>query len=133
MSDTQDTKIFTISELAAQLNLSPSTIRFYEEKGLISPGRTPGNQRVYTRKDRARLRLVLRGKYFGATLENIAEMIGHADGDMNEVSQIEKSLEYIDSKFEELQKQKEELALFESDLKNLKDNLSGRLTDLKKK
>jgi len=132
MSNTQDTKTFAISELAAQLNLSPSTIRFYEEKGLISPGRTPGNQRVYTRKDRARLRLILRGKYFGATLEDIAEMIGHADSDMNEVSQIEKSLEYIDSKFDELEKQKKELALFESDLQNLKDNLSGRLKDLKK-
>ncbi len=122
---------FTISELAAQLDLSPSTIRFYEEKGLISPARTPGNQRIYTRKERARLRLILRGKYFGATLEEIAEMIGHADGDLNEVSQIEKSLEYIDLRFRDLKRRREELDLFESDLQNLKDNLSRRLDELK--
>ena len=130
MTDIEKKQSFTISELAAQLNLSPSTIRFYEEKGLISPGRTPGNQRVYTRKDRARLRLILRGKYFGATLEEIAEMIGHADSDMNEISQIEKSLEYIEARFEDLRKKKEEMALFESDLQNLKDNLSERLKEL---
>ncbi len=131
MKDEKNT--FTISELAAQLDLSPSTIRFYEDKGLISPARTPGNQRVYTKKDRARLRLILRGKYFGATLDEIAEMIGHADADVNEISQIEKSLEYIESKFMELQRKREEMDLFESDLKNLKDNLAGRLDELKGK
>ena len=70
---------FTISELAAQLDISPRTIRFYEKKGLISPRRTPGNQRVYTPKDRARLKLILRGKRFGFSLDEIAEMNGMPD------------------------------------------------------
>ena len=118
---------FTISDLASQLDISPSTIRFYEDKGLISPGRTPGNQRVYTKKDRARLKLILRGKYFGATLEEISEMIGLADADMNETSQIERSLRFIDIKFRETQEKRKELELFEEDLLALKQNLERRM------
>ena len=118
---------FTISDLASQLDISPSTIRFYEDKGLISPGRTPGNQRVYTKKDRARLKLILRGKYFGATLEEISEMIGLADADMNEASQIERSLKFIDIKFQETQEKRKELELFEEDLLALKQNLERRM------
>jgi len=86
---------YTISELASELDISTSTIRFYEDKGLISPERTPGNQRTYTKKDRARLKLILRGKRFGASLSEIAEMIGLADSGITELDQIEKSLYYL--------------------------------------
>ena len=84
----------TISKLAGQLDVSPHTIRFYEDKGLISPKRTAGNQRIYTARDRARLKLILRGKRFGFSLTEIAEMIGTADVDLNEIGQIEKTLAY---------------------------------------
>ena len=60
---------YTISELAAEFDISPSTIRFYEEKGLLSPERSQGNQRVYSYKHRKRLKLILRGKRFGASLD----------------------------------------------------------------
>jgi DNA-binding transcriptional MerR regulator len=77
---------YTISELASELDISPSSIRFYEEKGLLSPERSSGNQRIYTHRERVRLKLILRGKRFGATLDEIAEMIGMADADVNEKS-----------------------------------------------
>jgi len=125
-----ENETFTISELASQLDISASTIRFYEEKGLISPARTPGNQRVYTKKDRTRLKLILRGKHFGASLEQIAEMIGFADSEINEVSQIQKSLEYIEKRFKDIQQKREELALFEKDLVALRDNLRKRHDEL---
>ncbi len=121
---------FSISILAAQLEVSPSTIRFYEEKGLISPDRTAGNQRVYTKKNRARLKLILRGKRFGFSLDEIAEMIGMADSEINELEQIENSLSYIDKKFEELKIRKHEIRIIEKDLRAVRAKLSARKKEL---
>jgi len=127
MEHGMDNETFTISELAAELEISPSTIRFYEDKGLLSPARTRGNQRFYTHRERGRLKLILRGKRFGATLDEIAEMIGLADAEYNEKQQIEKSLYYVEKKFKEIQEHKKEIKLFEKDLLALKKMLMDRL------
>jgi len=121
---------YTISELAAEFDISPSTIRFYEEKGLLVPERSQGNQRVYSQKHRGRLKLILRGKRFGATLDEIAEMIGMADADVSEIEQIDKSLYYINKKYEEIQIHKNEIKLFEKDLLALKEKLVHRKHEL---
>ena len=65
-------KRFSISQLASELKISTRSIRFYEERGLIAPQRTSGNQRIYGKRDRARLKLILRGKRFGYSLIEIA-------------------------------------------------------------
>jgi DNA-binding transcriptional MerR regulator len=124
------TKLFSISELAAEFEISPRSIRFYEEKGLISPQRTRGNQRIYTRRDRARLKLILRGKRFGYPLDEIAEMIGMTDADIGEVTQIERSLAYGQRKLEEIRQRVEELELLEQDLLSVRDKLTKRLEEL---
>lgn len=124
--------VLSISELAAQLDISPRTIRFYEEKGLINPRRTPGNQRVYTSKDRARLKLILRGKRFGFSLDEIAEMIGMADTDMDEVSQIQKSLDYGRKKLNEIRDRMKDLIILEQDLLAVQKKLEKRLKELTK-
>jgi DNA-binding transcriptional MerR regulator len=121
---------YTISELAAEFDISPSTIRFYEEKGLLVPDRSQGNQRVYSQKHRGRLKLILRGKRFGATLDEIAEMIGMADADVSEIEQIDKSLYYINKKYGEIQIHKNEIKLFEKDLIALKEKLIHRKEEL---
>ena len=121
---------YTISELAAELEISTSTIRFYEEKGLLSPARTRGNQRFYTHRERGRLKLILRGKRFGASLDEIAEMVGMADADYNERRQIEKSLYYLEKKYNEIQEHKKEIRLFEKDLLSLKKMLTDRLGEI---
>jgi DNA-binding transcriptional MerR regulator len=121
---------YFISELSKELGIQPSAIRYYEQKGLIKPDRTPGNQRVYTRHHRARLKLILRGKRFGATLEQIGEMIGMADRPMNEKKQIDKSLWYIEHKMEDILRQKNDLDLFEADLLALKRKLTRRRREL---
>ena len=128
MSSEKD--IFTISELAAQLDISPSSIRFYEDKGLIKPQRTKGNQRKYTLKNRARLKLILRGKRFGASLDDIAEIIGAENSEYTEVKQIKNSLKFIDSKFAEIETHQEEILLFKKDLESLKSMLSERLDNI---
>ncbi|ROQ92145.1 MerR family transcriptional regulator [Desulfosoma caldarium] len=124
--------VFSISELAAQLDISPRTIRFYEEKGLITPRRTAGNQRVYTPKDRARLKLILRGKRFGFSLDEIAEMIGMADTDMDEVDQIRKSLDYGRKKLQEIRDRMKDLVILEQDLLAVQKKLQKRLQELTK-
>ncbi len=69
---------FSISELANEFDITTRTIRFYEEKGLLSPTRK-GQQRVYSNRDRVRLKLILRGKRLGMTLEQAAEIISLYD------------------------------------------------------
>ena len=122
---------YSISELAREFDISPRTIRFYEEKKLIAPRRTKGNQRIYLKRDRARLKLILRGKRFGYTLDEIAEMIGMTDVDMSEATQIEKSLAYGEKKLAEIREHIEELRLLEEDLLNVKKRLTERLIQLK--
>ncbi|GAB6094743.1 MerR family transcriptional regulator [Desulfatiferula olefinivorans] len=126
-----DTEHYTISELAAMLEISPSTIRFYEDKKLIHPARSSGNQRIYSRKDRARLKLILRGKRFGFSLDEIAEIIGFWDVEVNEISQIEKSLSYTDKRIEEVRLRRNELDLLEEDMLAMKHHLLDRLEELK--
>lgn len=118
---------FTISQLAEEFDISTRTIRFYEEKGLIAPLRSKGNQRIYTRRDRARLKLILRGKRFGYSLDEISEMMGMNDIDMNESDQIKKALEFGDRKLAEIRTRVEELILLEQDIGSVKKKLIERL------
>ena len=129
----QKKTLYSISELATEFDVSPRSIRFYEEKGLISPQRSRGNQRIYTKRDRARLKLILRGKRFGYSLDEIAEMIGMTDADISEVTQIERSLAYGESKLKEIRKQIEELELLEQDILSVKEKLRKRLEELEHK
>ncbi len=68
----------SISELAAELGITTRTIRFYEEKGLLAPSRN-GQQRIYSAADRVRLKLILRGKRLGFTLEESRDLIDMYD------------------------------------------------------
>jgi DNA-binding transcriptional MerR regulator len=121
---------FTISQLAEEFDISTRTIRFYEEKGLIAPRRSKGNQRIYSRRDRARLKLILRGKRFGYSLDEISEMMGMNDIDMNEADQIRKALEYGDRKLLEIRTRVEELTLLEQDIRSVKEKLIDRLSEI---
>ena len=121
---------YTISQLAAEFDVSARTIRFYEEKGLLAPRRTRGNRRIYSRRDRARLRLILRGKRFGYRLDEIAEMIGFGEGDPDEAAQIRKSLAYGERKLEEIRERLRELNLMEADLRAVAVKLRRRLAQL---
>ena len=124
---------YSISELAAEFGIKPSAIRYYERVGLITPERSGGNRRIYTRRNRARLKLILRGKRFGATLDQIRDMIGSVDEAISESTQIERSLRHIDQKRKEIARHREELDLFESDLAQLRKNLVKRKREIESK
>jgi DNA-binding transcriptional MerR regulator len=72
-------RLWTVGELAEELGVTTRTLRFYEAEGLISP-RRQGAARVYSVRDRTRLRLILRGKRLGMSLAEIAEIIDIYDG-----------------------------------------------------
>ncbi|MBA2880502.1 DNA-binding transcriptional MerR regulator [Desulfosalsimonas propionicica] len=121
---------YLISELAEEFGITARSIRYYEKQGLISPGRSNGNYRIFTRKDRARLRLILRGKRFGYSLEQIREMIGYWNAEPEESQQIRKSLNYGDKKLAELRTRIKELQQLENDLLSVKQKLLTRLESL---
>src|SRR5208337_3168432 len=107
-------------------------IRFYEEKGLISPRRSSRNHRLYCHSDRARLELVLRGRRLGYTLEEIAEMIGPADDPLDEVGQIERRLAYGERTLKDIARRQAELEEIKRDLQMIKLKLQARLRQLKR-
>ena len=89
MSDT-----YGIAELAREFDVTTRTIRFYEDKGLLAPVRE-GQRRVYTPRDRVRLRLIMRGKRLGFSLDEIHQLIDLYDVDPSEVTQLRHFLDKI--------------------------------------
>jgi len=107
---------FTITELAREFDITTRTIRFYEDKQLLKPQRR-GQQRIYSRADRTRLKLVLRGKRLGWPLDDIREMIELYDTPGGEEKQLALMIDRIQQSRALLLRQQEdiELALREFD------------------
>ena len=79
MTAAAQARTWTVGELADELGVTTRTLRHYEDEGLVAPRRSGGN-RVYTARDRARLRLILRGRRFGMTLAECREIVDMYDG-----------------------------------------------------
>ena len=94
--DEKERTEFSISELAREFDVTPRAIRFYEDQGLISP-RRDGQRRVYTPRDRTRLKLTLRGKRLGLTLSEIRELIDMYEPGQDERPQLERFLAVLES------------------------------------
>ena len=99
---------FSISELAREFDVTPRAIRFYEDQGLITP-RREGQRRVYTARDRTRLKLTLRGKRLGLTLSEIRELIDMYDPGRDERPQLERFLSVLESHKASLLQQRADL------------------------
>jgi DNA-binding transcriptional MerR regulator len=99
---------FTITELAREFAITPRAIRHYEDQGLILPQRE-GQQRVYSKRDRTRLRLTLRGRRLGLTLAEIKELIDMYDAAPDESSQLVKLLAVLDKRRAALEQQREDI------------------------
>ena len=113
---------FTISELAQEFDITPRAIRFYEDQGLLTPERRgAGSARVYSSRDRTRLKLTLRGKRLGLTLSEIRELIDMYDSPKDEAAQLKKFLEVLANhralltqQREDIEAQLRELSAFEA-------------------
>lgn len=96
--------LFSINELAEHFDVTARAIRFYEDKGLITPTRV-GSRRVFTKRDRARLQLILRGKRLGFSLGEIAEYLDLYDQDPTQTAQTRHLLDKIQQRRLSLEQQ----------------------------
>lgn len=98
----------TIREMCDLFDVTPRTLRFYEAKELIAPIRD-GQKRLYTKRDRARLKLILRGKKFGFSLEEIRQLLEMYYMRDQQQTQMTKTYELAQVRLQELKRQREEL------------------------
>lgn len=101
-------KTWTISELSQEYGVTPRTLRFYEDHQILSPSRE-GQKRIYSHRDRTRLRLALRGKRLGFHLSEIRSLIDMYDGPGSTASQLQNYLETLRKHKALLLQQKEDL------------------------
>lgn len=100
--------LMTIREMCDAFDVTPRTLRFYEAKELLSPIRD-GQKRLFTRRDRGRLKLILRGKRFGFSLEDIRQLLDlYGIGDQQR-RQLSRTLELAEHRLEEMRRQRDEL------------------------
>ncbi len=99
---------FTITELAAEFDITPRAIRFYEEAGLLEPGRK-GRNRVYTPRDRTRLKLTLRGKRLGLALQEIKQLVDMYDSQASAAPQLRAFLGMLAQHREQLEQQRDDI------------------------
>jgi len=111
------TEPMTIREMCDTFGVTPRTLRFYEQKELLSPQRD-GQKRLYTRRDRARLKLILKGKRFGFSLEDIRQLLDLYDTGAGETAQLARSYELAETRLAEMQAQRDELDRSIADLQN---------------
>ncbi len=101
-------RTYTIGDLVEAFDVTPRTIRYYEEIGLLSPQRR-GQRRIYSEGDRVRLRLILRGRRLGFSLEEIREILALYDPEEGGKAQLERVLKMGEAKLREIEAQIAEL------------------------
>ncbi|WP_194094282.1 MerR family transcriptional regulator [Marivivens aquimaris] len=109
-------EILSIREMCEAFDVTPRTLRFYEAKELLFPIRE-GQKRLFTRRDRARLKLILRGKRFGFSLEEIRQLLDLYELDDQQETQLERTYEVAKRHLAEMESQKAELETAIEDLK----------------
>lgn len=99
---------YTIGQLCAEFDVTPRTLRFYEQRELLTPIRD-GQKRMFTRGDRARLKLILRGKRFGFSLEEIRQWLSLYNSGEGRVDQLHSWLNVAKDQLDNLRAQRDEI------------------------
>ncbi|MBT4161388.1 MAG: MerR family DNA-binding transcriptional regulator [Gammaproteobacteria bacterium] len=122
---------YSIRDLSREFEVTPRTLRFYEEKGLLCPARN-GQNRIYSAADRTRLLLILRGKRLGFSLGESADLIRMYDPSSSNENQLQALIDKIREKRDRLQQQKQELELMITDLGDWETRSLESLEELQK-
>jgi len=117
---------YSIRDLAAEFNVTTRTLRFYEEKGLLAPARHKQNRR-YDSADRTRLKLILRGKRLGFTLDESSDIISMYDPTSGNKNQVRSLIGKVQEKRTQLLQQQKELILMLDDLKGVENRCLAAL------
>lgn len=124
-------QIMTIREMCDTFDVTPRALRFYEQKELLSPIRE-GQRRLYSKSDRARLKLILRGKRFGFALEEIRELLDLYHMDDGQQTQLAKTYELAETHLAEMEAQRAELEQAIAELKKQMAWGASRLDEMAK-
>ena len=108
-------EVMTIREMCDAFNVTPRTLRFYESKELLFPIRE-GQKRLFTRRDRARLKLILRGKRFGFSLEDIRQLLDLYEMGDQQKTQLHETIRIAQQRMSEMTRQRDELGQAISEL-----------------
>lgn len=123
--------LMTIRQMCDAFDVTPRTLRFYEGKELLAPVRE-GQKRLFTRRDRARLKLILRGKRFGFSLEEIRQLLDlYYENDQQE-KQLSRTYEIARARLDDLRRRREELDEAIDELEQQLDWGAKRLTELRR-
>jgi DNA-binding transcriptional MerR regulator len=121
-------KTYKISDLATEFGITTRTIRFYEEKGLLAPKRA-GSTRIYQSADRVKLKLILRGKRLGLTLDESLDIIGLYDPAHGNIDQLHQLITKCQEKRTQLQQQYSDLEVMMLDLRNAEKKYQTALAE----
>ncbi len=109
MATADDHRTYSIRQLCREFGATARALRFYEDKGLLTPARK-GQTRVYDARDRARLKLILRGKRFGFSLEDIRQLLDMYDRDgRQQEAQLRRTFEVAQDRLAQMMRQRAEL------------------------
>ncbi len=122
---------FGIGDLAREFGVTTRTIRFYEDRGMIAP-RREGQRRIYTPRDRTRLKLILRGRRLGFSLAEIAEIVDLYDAPRGEGRQLIRLMDKIAARRDELKSKRRDIEASLKDLDGVARNCRKRLAELNK-
>ena len=124
--ESENRDLFAIADLAREFGISTRAIRFYEAKGLLTPERV-GSTRVFRRRDRARLILILRGKRLGFSLRDISDYLSLYDADRTQRAQVNLLVEMVDQRMVMLEQQLGDLQTTLGELREIKKLANERL------
>ncbi|WP_088328367.1 MerR family DNA-binding transcriptional regulator [Lacimicrobium sp. SS2-24] len=124
-----DNSTYSIGELAKEFDITPRSIRFYEEQGLLCPERN-GQTRIYHNKDRVRLKLILRGKRLGFSLAETKTLFNLYDSNQNSLAQNEVILDMIALKRASMSQQLEDIRMLMNELDDLEQRCRLELEQL---
>lgn len=123
-------RTFTIRQLCVEFGVTARALRFYEDRGLLEPGRQ-GQHRLYSVRDRARLQLILRGKRAGFSLAEIGEFLDLYDKDDQHVQQMAAAVALFRRRIAALEAQKADIELSIEDLRAACAGVEARLTEVR--
>ncbi|OBP15779.1 MerR family transcriptional regulator [Rheinheimera sp. SA_1] len=126
----KDDKTYSISELAKEFDITTRSIRFYEDQGLLTPLRQ-GQTRIYSKRDRVRLKLILRGKRLGFSLSETGQLFELYDADKSSVTQLTIMLKLIEQKKLELHQQMDDIKVVLMELVTVEKRCRETLVEAK--
>ena len=124
--ESENRDLFAIADLAREFGISTRAIRFYETKGLLSPERV-GSTRIFRRRDRARLILILRGKRLGFSLRDISDYLSLYDADGTHRAQVSMLVDMVDARTQMLENQLKDLQTTLTELREIRKLATERL------